>query len=84
MIKLHKIDYLGDDSADAAIALLESFWWHIRTEHSKDVWKVWAGEDLLLTASNKDAAEAFIYGLAVAHSLLPDDVADELRRRLQP
>lgn len=84
MIKLHKSEHIEDEGIDGGIALLESFWWHIRTEHSKDVWKVWAGEDLLLTASNKDAAEAFILGLALAHSLLPDDVADELRRRLQP
>ena len=64
--------------------LLESLWWHISVECEKDTWTVKAGEQKLLVTSSEDSANAFIYGMALAYTMVPDDMLDELRRRFSP
>ena len=69
---------------DGAKAHLESLWWHIKIEFGEGAWTVSAGEQKLLETSSEDAADAFIYGMALAYSLIPDDLLDEVRRRYSP
>jgi len=67
-----------------AKSLIDSLWWHIAVECEKDTWTVKGGEQKLLVTSSEDSANAFIYGMALAYSMVPDDLLDELRRRFSP
>jgi hypothetical protein len=71
-------------SIEDAKALLASVWWLIEIERFDDAWVVKAGEQQLLITSSEDAVQTFIYGMALAYSMIPADLLDEVRRRYSP
>jgi len=61
-----------DDAIDSANRLL----WHITVEERGEYWCVCAGlgETTLLETDNREAAEAFVYGMGLAYSVMPEEV----------
>lgn len=66
--------HLPKGTLEGGIELLDSFWWNISYSQVGDTWVVSGGELVLLRADSREAADAFIYGLALAYSLIPTEV----------
>lgn len=65
------------------IALANRLEWHIEWAGNDTGWYVYGGEALLLKTDSKEVAEAFLYGLGLAYSVLPDAVFQSLERNVQ-
>jgi hypothetical protein len=78
------IHQLPDKSLEGGIKLLDSLWWHISCQEIEGVWRVCAGEQILLKTTSEEAALSFIYGLALAHALLPPEILENLRQTIRP
>jgi hypothetical protein len=84
MQKMYMLKHLPNNSLDGGKKLLESLWWHIELKLEKGQWCVWAGEQILLSTSSKEAAESFVYGLSLAYAMLPPEVLNEYREKFRP
>jgi hypothetical protein len=63
-----------DDAVDSANRLL----WYIDIRQREENWYVCAGlgEVTLLVTDNREAAEAFVYGMGLAYSVISEDVTE--------
>jgi hypothetical protein len=72
------LNHLPGSSIDGGIAPANRLCWNITWAGNKQWWCVWSGENMLLRTDSRETAEAFLYGLGLAYSDLPDDVFLEL------
>jgi hypothetical protein len=69
----------GITSVQDCIGLANRFLWNMTVVHG-DGGKVavLAGEDAVFYADNMAAVEAFLYGVGLAYSIIPDEMAESL------
>jgi hypothetical protein len=80
--EMHWLDtHIG--SIDEGLQLVNRLGWNIEVKDKEHKWFVLAGEKVILTADNRDAIDAFLYGMALAYSILPDTVIENLRTDYQ-
>lgn len=84
MQKMIMLKHLPSGTLEGGIELLESLWWHIETKNIDNLWVVDAGEQRLLKTSEKEAAEAFVYGLSLAYALMPPKILEQLKEETHP
>ena len=46
-------------------------------------WYVRAGESILLRTDTKETMDAFLYGMAVAYSIIPDPTLEQVERDIR-
>lgn len=78
--------HIGDD--ESALGLINTFLWGITINSVPDPtggerWAVNGGEKVLLLTDNRECVDAFIYGMALAYSVVPDDLAAQFRSRFR-
>lgn len=78
------IDRLPHQSLEGGIELLESLWLYISYRQVGNHWIVSGGDRVLLRTDSRDAAEAFIYGQALAYSSMGPELQEQLRQRWHP
>ncbi len=78
-------DYHRDGTLEGGINLANQLYWNITVNSDGDAkkWNVWGGEALLLRTDSQEAAEAFLYGLGLAYSVLPSPVFETLQEQVQ-
>jgi hypothetical protein len=76
MQELAMMREIPGQSLEGAVRFLSELKWEIRVVESGDVLSVGAGHRLLLKTSSRDAVDAFLYGVALAYSLLPRPILD--------
>jgi hypothetical protein len=69
----------GGDSAEDAIAFLDSLDWNISYKMGDFQNKIYAGEGVIFQADTSEACEAFLLGMAISLAVLPDDFLDQIR-----
>lgn len=84
MQELTVIDHLPNKSLEGGIELLKSLWLYISCRQIGAHWIVSGGDRVLLKTDSPDAAEAFIYGLALAYSWMGPELQEQLRMRQHP
>ena len=80
---LNSLHMPPNGTLDDGIALANRLEWHIEWTGNDTVWYVYGGEALLLKTDSEEVAEAFLYGLGLAYSVLPDAVFTSLERNVQ-
>lgn len=78
------VTHLPKGTLEGGIELLDSFWWNITCRQVGDTWVVSGGECVFLRTNSREAADSFIYGLALAYSLIPPEVLEHLREVIGP
>ena len=81
MQTLHGIEYIG--SLDDGLHLINSFLWGITVEYHHAQWFVNAGDQTLFSADNRPAVDAFLYGMALAYSVLSPSVVAAFRSEMR-
>lgn len=66
-------------SMSDAIDLANQFYWHITIEEIGKDWVVKSGEKIIIRSNSKDSIDAFLYGLALGYSIIPDSMVKEFR-----
>lgn len=66
-------------SIDDGIELINKLYWNISFHEREGVWFVTAGHKTLLRAESRDSVDAFLYGMSLAYSIMPE----EFLKRLQ-
>ena len=63
---------------------INKFHWNIEVQKSDQEWVVKGGEKVLLRTDSKDSVDAFLYGMALAYSVLPESMVMQFREDYQP
>jgi hypothetical protein len=71
------LDRIG--SIDRGIELINRVGWNIIVGESNGRWYVQSGEKIILVASSRRAVDTFLYGMALAYSVLPEPIIEKLR-----
>ncbi|MCC6906056.1 MAG: hypothetical protein IT326_09460 [Anaerolineae bacterium] len=64
------------------IRIIDQYCWCLTVSGSGDNWQVWGGDQAILTADSREVVDAFLYGMALAYSVLPEKYAAQLREEL--
>ncbi|MDM8528867.1 hypothetical protein QUF58_11760 [Anaerolineales bacterium HSG24] len=77
--------HFPNETLEDGINLANQLYWHIKVSESEGVWQVWAGdgESLILQTDSKEAVDAFLYGLGLAYSVLPESVFEQLKAEVK-
>ena len=54
--------------------------WNVSVTNVGDKWFVLAGDKPILSSDSHDEIAVFLYGMALAYSVIPDHMLEELRR----
>ena len=66
------------------INLIDEFFWNITVENHNGEWFVKGGEKVLLHTDSKDTVDSFIYGMALAYTVLPEELKQKFRTDFDP
>jgi|HubBroStandDraft_6_1064221.scaffolds.fasta_scaffold35565_3 hypothetical protein len=80
MQELSMIDQVPGHSIDGAVRLLNELKWSISVTETNGTWSVAAGHKLVLKTSSRETVDAFLYGLALAYSVLPKSILEQFRK----
>ena len=69
----------GNEIKDA-IGFLDSLDWNLTYQKSGDSWVLFGGDRLIITTETKRELEAFIFGMALGLSVLPDEILEHIRK----
>ena len=69
-------------SMEQAKELVNEFYWNITIKQTDQGWNVRGGEKTILTTDDYDNVEAFIYGLALGYSILPEALVRQFKENL--
>jgi hypothetical protein len=81
MVELVWLHHLPDDSLESGIDVVNQLYWNITVFQGSEskIWYVMGGEKTILKTDSREVVDAFLYGLALAYSVLPPPVFDQLR-----
>jgi hypothetical protein len=69
---------LPSSSLEGGIDLLNRFQWNMAVEQHGSEWRVYGGHKILIRSDSRETVDAFIYGMALVHALLPENFATKL------
>ena len=69
--------HVGD--LDQAIALANQYHWNLTIVEHDDRCFVKGGEKVLFSSKSKEALQAFLYGMGLAYSVIPDELTTRFR-----
>jgi hypothetical protein len=80
MLEFPILDRWPESPLDEGIARANRLYWNLTWGQSPHFCYVWAGEKVLLRTDSKETMEAFLYGMAVAYSIIPDATFEQVER----
>jgi hypothetical protein len=80
MQELRWLGHMPEKTLESGVRLLNELAWNIEVRQVGDVWHVLSGEKVLLSTSSHDAVDSFLYGMALAYRVLPDDILSQFRK----
>ena len=82
MIEMPFLSDLPGGSLHGGIELANEMSWNLSTSESDGKWAVIAGDQLIFRSDNLDSFEAFIYGLSLVYSVLPEEKLKDIRKTI--
>ena len=83
MQKLYFLEsHFPDKSLESGLARVNQLEWNISVEKQESEWIVFAGYEPLFSSDNREAIDAFLYGLSVAYAVLPDEIFAGLKKQV--
>jgi len=70
---------LPEQTLEGGLRLLQELQWNLAVTESEGVWSVSGGHRSLLKTSSRESVDAFLYGLALAYSVMPQAILNQLR-----
>jgi hypothetical protein len=79
MQQLTWLDELPDQTLEGGVSLLNELKWSLDIKQIDNFWHVSAGHRGLLKTSSRESVDAFLYGVALAYSVIPRQILDQIR-----
>jgi hypothetical protein len=79
MQQLKWLDQLPDQTLEGGVSLLNELEWNLDIKQMDNFWHVSAGHRGLLKTSSRESVDAFLYGVALAYSVIPKQILDQIR-----
>lgn len=70
-------------SMDKALELVNDFCWSINVIEENGMWYVRNKEAIVFSADSREAVDAFLYGMALSLSGIPEPIFSRLRHEVQ-
>jgi hypothetical protein len=83
MQELFWLDHLPDGTIESGIELANQLYWNITVKTNGQKWCVWGGESVIFCADSRETVDAFLYGLGLAYSVLPESVFEQLKEEVK-
>lgn len=80
MQQLKWLDRLPDQTLEGGVSLLNDLKCNLDIKQIENTWHVGAGHKGLLETSSREAVDAFLYGMALAYSVLPEPIFEQFRK----
>jgi hypothetical protein len=80
MLELPMLDNWPEPPLAEGLARANRLYWSLTWGEVGDVWYVRSGEDVLLRTDAKETMDAFLHGMAVAYSIIPDPIFEQVER----
>ena len=78
MLELYWLHHMPDGTLESGIQVANRVQWALSWEESGGRWFVRGGDQALLITDSREAARAFLYGMALAYSTMPPHLVDQL------
>ena len=78
MLDLVWLNHMPDGTLESGIQVANRIYWALNWEEYEGQWFVRGGEKALLCTDSREAARAFLYGMALAYSVLPPHLIEQL------
>ena len=69
-------------SIEECIEFANQLYWNITLAEAGGKWAVLSGEKAIFCADNREAVDAFLYGMGLAYSVIPPHIVDQLKKEL--
>jgi hypothetical protein len=79
MLELRWLDHIAEQRIEGGIKLLQELKWNLSVTESNAVWFVQGGDQTILKASSRESVDAFLYGMALAYSVIPEEILSQFR-----
>lgn len=83
MQELLWLDHLPSGTLEGGLERVNGLYWNISVQQGGEKWCVWSGEAPIFCADSQEAIHAFLYGLSLAYSILPEPVFQNMREELK-
>jgi hypothetical protein len=77
------LDHLPNETIEGGIELANELYWNITLKEGGQQWCVWGGEKPIFCTDSREAVDAFLYGLGLAYSVLPEPVFEQLKEEVK-
>jgi hypothetical protein len=67
-------------SLEECINFLNNFYWNITWRQDREQWIALSGDRLLVATHTEQELKAFIMGMTIALSVLPDSIINDIRK----
>lgn len=81
MQKLMWLENVG--SLEEALKDANELYWNMSVEERDNQWIIWAGEKALLVTDSRESVDAFLYGLGLAYSILPEKAFEVVKEEIK-
>ncbi|MBZ0315977.1 MAG: hypothetical protein K8L91_06130 [Anaerolineae bacterium] len=83
---MQRLPYLEthQGSIENCITLADRFYWNITVVEKNGKWAVLGGEKMMFGSDSREAVDAFLYGLGLAYSIIPEEYVERFRREFRP
>ena len=71
---------IAGQTLEGAIRLLNELQWNIRVVEAENSLSAGGGHKLLFKTTSREAVDAFLYGLALAYSVLPKSILSQIEK----
>jgi hypothetical protein len=84
MIRLIELEFNNPDhTLEIWLKRVIELEWNIAVEKFQNQWIVWSGDQDVLRTDSYEAVEAFLYGLSLAYTIIPDDLFAGFREQMK-
>jgi hypothetical protein len=83
MLEFPMLDRWPESPLDEGIARANRLYWNLTWGQAGRFWYVKAGEATLLRTDAKETMDAFLHGMAVAYSIIPDPTFEQVERAVR-
>lgn len=82
MMEFHYQGRVG--STKRCVDLVNLFLWDLTISENNGQWIVLSGEKLVLSTESRETVDAFLYGMALAYSAMPQSYVEKYQQERQP
>lgn len=70
-------------SLEDGTELINKFYWHLTINEKDGTWFVKGGEKVIFRADSRESVDSFIYGMALAYSIIPETLVEQFREEFK-